>query len=333
MTARDQFLAERMSGLGGSDLGAVLGLSRFRTPLDVWMEKTGRAAPKESNLAMRFGTMAEAFVAAEYEAATGRRVEGYTKMLRHPDAPLIGHVDRLVVAHGEKMASHKGVIRTDRLLECKTAHPMALSGGDWGETGTDLVPPSYLIQCAAYMALTGCHTADLACLFGNAELRVYTIARDMELEAQLIEQARDWWTRHVMADVPPEPSTPDECRRLWPSHRVGKSLIVDVTVAKDVEALHACKAEIKAIEATAAEIETRVLTAFGDAEEISYMGRKLATWKANKAGQKTDWKAALVDFHCALNIGADDPLLQRAIATNTETKPGARVLRIASNKE
>jgi predicted phage-related endonuclease len=277
---------------------------------------------------MRFGSMAEKFVADEYTAATGRRVEGYTRMLRLGEGiPLIGHVDRLVIPEGAGAASIRktGEIRTDRLLECKTAHPMALSGGEWGDSGTDLVPPAYLVQCAAYLALTGCAVADLACLFGNQELRVYTIRRDLELEASLIEAATVWWNRHVVADVPPEPSTPDECRRLWPSHLSGKSLIVDLTVAKDIEALAACKAEIKQIETAASEIETRVLAAFGDAEEITYMGRKLASWKQNKPGQKTDWKA-LVHHHWPVPP-AD------LVEQFTTTTPGARVLRLAKQEQ
>lgn len=329
MTARDAFLAERQTGIGGSDLGAILGLSPYRTPLDVWLEKTGREPPQAANLAMRFGTMAEKFVAQEYEAATGRRVEGYTRMLRHAQAPLIGHVDRLVIPEGQGKASHKGIIRTDRLLECKTAHPMALHSADWGEAGTDLVPPAYLVQCALYLALTGCEVADLAALFGNQELRVYTIARDLELEASLIETATWWWQQHVVADVPPGPATPDECRRLWPAHRVGKHLIVDVLVAKDVEALAAAKEEIRQIERASAETETRVLAAFGDAEEISYMGRKLATWKQNKDTTKTDWKAAFDD----LAFYSDPEVVALTRDSHTETKPGARVLRLAKNQE
>ncbi len=64
----EAFHAERKDGLGGSDIGAILGMSKYRTPVDVWAEKTGRAAPAESNLAMRFGTYAEQFVAEEYTA-------------------------------------------------------------------------------------------------------------------------------------------------------------------------------------------------------------------------------------------------------------------------
>lgn len=102
------FHANRLTGLGGSDVGAILGMSKYRTPVDVWAEKTGRTAPIESSLAMRFGSFAEQFVADEYEAQTGNAVERYTAMLRHQSAPLIGHVDRLVIPEGQKKASHKG---------------------------------------------------------------------------------------------------------------------------------------------------------------------------------------------------------------------------------
>ncbi len=88
------FHADRLTGIGGSDLAAILGLSKWRSPYQVWLEKTGRSQPQAATLAMRYGIHNEGFVAKEYEAATGRKVERYTKMLRHPEAPLIGHIDR-----------------------------------------------------------------------------------------------------------------------------------------------------------------------------------------------------------------------------------------------
>ena len=63
---REQWLLQRRAGLGGSDIGAILGLSPFRTPVDVYLEKTGRAPANEETLQMRFGTYAEEFVAQEY---------------------------------------------------------------------------------------------------------------------------------------------------------------------------------------------------------------------------------------------------------------------------
>lgn len=325
------FHEERRQGIGGSDIGAILGLSKYRTPLQVWEEKTGRAQPHESNLSMRFGTMAERFVAEEYTSNTGRRVEGYTRMLRHHTVPLIGHPDRLVIPEGQKIAALRktGEIRTDRLLECKTSTPFALTHGEWGESGTDWVPPAYLMQCAAYMSLTGCDVADLACLFGNQELRVYTIARDMELEDYLLSEVDKWWNRHVISDVPPDPVNRDDCLRLWPAHKVGKSVIVDMQVANDIRALAATKAKIKALNELSEDFEARVMAAFGDAEEITHMGAKLATWKQNKSRRIIDWEKLAIQLNYDLGEHGYDNLESYAEDSgNVTIKPGARVLRI-----
>ena len=53
--SREDWLAERRNSLGGSDMGAVLGLNRWSSPYSVWAEKTGRLPPKEDSEAMRQG--------------------------------------------------------------------------------------------------------------------------------------------------------------------------------------------------------------------------------------------------------------------------------------
>ena len=42
MLINQDFSVDRTKYIGGSDIGAILGLSKFRTPLEVWMEKTGK---------------------------------------------------------------------------------------------------------------------------------------------------------------------------------------------------------------------------------------------------------------------------------------------------
>lgn len=321
MSTSADFHAERRTGLGGSDMGAVLGLNRYKTPLQVWQEKTGRAPPTPSSLPMRFGTFAEQFVAEEYTRLTGRQVERYTGLLRHPSAPLIGHVDRLVIPDGAKRASHKGQVRAKRLLECKTSNPFALNGGEWGESGTDLVPQSYLVQCSVYLALSGCEVADLACLFGNQEVRIYEVPRNPDLEGIITATAKDWWNRYVVADVPPPPSTADECRALYPSHKPG--LIVEATqqIAAAVKELIEVKSRIKLLEASEAEIEGKIMSALGEAETLTVDGNPVATWRQNKPSKKTDWKG-LAEY-----LG---PPAVSLVEQFSSENPGARVLRIKS---
>lgn len=120
---REEWLAERKTGIGGSDAAAVLGISPWRTPVDVWLDKTGRKQPGEETEAMRIGAELEDFVARRYVERTGRQVQRFNRMLRR--GCLLGNLDRLVVPDGEKVASHMGEVRTDTLLECKT------SSRDW----------------------------------------------------------------------------------------------------------------------------------------------------------------------------------------------------------
>jgi predicted phage-related endonuclease len=39
------WLKSRKAGVGGSDMSTILGLNAFKTPYDLWLEKTGRAEP------------------------------------------------------------------------------------------------------------------------------------------------------------------------------------------------------------------------------------------------------------------------------------------------
>ncbi|NCC28918.1 MAG: hypothetical protein EOM22_12450 [Gammaproteobacteria bacterium] len=330
MTA--DFHAERRTGLGGSDLGAILGLNPYRTPFAVWQEKTGRSEPFEGNLQTRFGTYAEEFVAREYSERTGRKVQRYTGMLRHPEAPIIGHIDRLVISDGAKVAAHRGEIRTDLGLEAKTAHALAASRGDeWGEDGTDQVPAAYLIQSAAYMALTGCPRWDLACLFGNSDFRIYHLSRDAELEAMLLDEASRWWRDHVVADVPPDPASEAEARQRWSRHTEGKAIELEGETAELLRRYASLKAQKRHLEREIQAARDALMPALADADQILINGSKVATYRANKPGSRIDWASMAQALMGEMDM--DEPARLDWQNDYTDITPGARVLRIAKTLE
>lgn len=288
---RTAWLENRRAGLGGSDIGAILGLSQYRTPVDVWMDKTGRSPGQDETLQMRFGSYAEEFVAQEYSRMTGLGVQRFTKMLHHPTAPLLGNIDRLVIPDGQKRASHQSEIRTDRLLECKTASAFsAYKPDEWGEAGSDAVPMSYLVQVATYRILTGCPHADLAVLFGNQEVRVYHLQHDMELEQMIVAKAGEWWDEHVLLDAPPPPVCDDDVRLLYPNS-APRTVEADDAVVRALAELRSTKAGIYALEEQADAAALLIKSAMGDADTLTWRGTTLATWKSAKASRKTDWKA------------------------------------------
>lgn len=324
------FHQERLSGLGGSDIGAILGLNPWRTPYQVFLEKIGEAAPFEGNLQTRFGTYAEEFVAREYCEQTGRQVQRFNPMLRHPTAPLIGHVDRLVIPEGAKRASYRQEIRTDLGLEAKTASAFATGrDSEWGDSGTDQVPDAYLTQSAVYMALTGCPHWDLAVLFGNQEFRIYHLARDLELEAMILDEASRFWIDHVLARNPPTPSSEAEARQRWPRHSEGLVLEADDALTVMLQHLADCKRRGKEVADEEQALKDLILPLLADADNVRRGEMSLATYRANKDSQRTDWQKVAT----FLRPLVDDAVYANILASYTTTTPGARVLRLAKDLE
>lgn len=305
-TTREDWLAERRTGIGGSDAAAILGISPWATPVTVWLDKTGRAAPKEETEAMRIGTELEAFVARRYEQETGRTVQRFNRMIHK--GCLLGNFDRLVVPDGGKVASHMGEVRTDTLLECKT------SSREWdGE-----VPLYYQVQVQHYMGLVPrlAH-ADVACLFlGRKRFEVFRVERDDVAIKKMFEILAAWWEEFVLGDKMPPPKNDEDCRLLWARSNPGKTVRATAEVAARLEAFAAAKAEERAAKEKAAAAMGDVCAFLGDAEILSdpATGRPLATWKSARDTPSTDWEAV------AKALGATDEL----VAAHTVQKAGAR---------
>ena len=310
---RDQWLNERKRGVGGSDVGKVLGVSDWGTAVDVWLEKTGRSAPVEQTEAMWFGNELEASVARRYAREAEVDVVRHNFMAFDDEAFLVGNIDRLVKLNGAGAPAHNGEVRTAVGLECKTS-----SQAPW-----DDVPLHYQAQVQTYMALhPSIQRFDVAASFyGFAKaFKVFAVPRDEEVIASIRERVKEFWLRHVVADVPPPPTCEEDCKAIWKASNPGRKVYASDVVVDAVKALKDFDARIKELEAGASEVKASIMAAMEDGEVlIGPDGAKLATWKSNKDSSKTDWEAI---------VKALDPP-KHLVAAWTTTKPGARVFRVA----
>ena len=184
----------RRTGIGGSDVAAVLGLHREERPIDVWLKKTGRAPEREETEPQRWGKLLEPTIALEYARRHDVELVGPLVTQRHPARPWhLYTIDRAVWARGAY----------ERVVEIKARGFWA--SRDYGDEGTDEVPAPDVCQTHWYMSGLGVDRSDLVALFNTWSLREFSIVRDAELEAELIERAGAWWQRHVVEDVEPEP--------------------------------------------------------------------------------------------------------------------------------
>jgi putative phage-type endonuclease len=286
MLINQDFSVDRSKYIGGSDIGAILGLSRFRSPLEVWMEKTGKEVKRLDSLPLRFGAYAEEFVASEYSRETGFDLIHDESIHIHPDYSFMSaHIDRFVL--------EKGTSSPTRILECKTANPFASS--DWGESGSDEVPMNYLCQSVWYMAITNINKVDLAVLFGNSDFRIYKIRRDLELESAILQKANLFWSECVIKNNPPPAQSEADCQALFSKGDPSKTIeakIETLALGKRLQLLHS---EIDIREEEISMIKQRIMSQMGEAETLMYQGKILATWKAPKPSFRLDSKRLEID--------------------------------------
>ena len=290
MLNNQDFTHNRASFLGGSDIGAILGVSKYRSAMDVWLEKTGKKVDTKNSFALRFGSFAESFIADEYALVTGEHLIEHPQGLIHPQHSFcVGHIDRFVLENKElPLFNSDDVLNAKKLLECKTANHF--SQGDWGEPGTDAIPLPYLSQCLWYLGITNLPEIDVAVLLGGSDLRVYTITRDLELESLMFEKAALFWAEHVQKDIPPKPQSINDCQALFQKSCSGKALEATSETLDLIRQLKALETQAHIEEAQIDTIKQQLMEAMADAEVITYLGKPVITWKAPKPSYRIDTK-------------------------------------------
>lgn len=275
--SRDEWLKARRLGIGGSDAAAVAGISRYRSPIDVFLDKTGDdLTEKEDNLQMKVGRGLEAFVAELWEEETGKKCARRNAILQHDDYDwMLANIDRWVV--GENAG-----------LEIKTGSSYVKDQWEGGK-----IPPEYELQCHHYMAVTGADRWYIACLIGNHDFVTRIIERDEETINYLIEVERIFWEYNVQGNHMPAPDGSDASAKalkmVYPEAEEGTTVDLDF-LAGDLDRLIEVKAMIKKLKDEESGLEQTIEGHMGEAE-TAWIGPKVVTWK-NRAGRVTvDTKA------------------------------------------
>lgn len=188
-TTKEEWHELRSKGLGGSDIGTILGLNPFKTTFQLWLEKTGQVELEDisDKIHIQIGNELEDLVARIFEQETGLKVQKDNKTHYHKDYPyLLANIDRKIV--GEKA-----------LLECKTTS--AFSKKQWED---DEVPASYLMQVQHYLNVLDYDYAYIAVIIGNNDFVYKKIERDDELISMYTDIATKFWLENVQKGIEPD---------------------------------------------------------------------------------------------------------------------------------
>ena len=298
--------------LGGSDIAAVMGMSRWKTPLKLWAEKTGKLPlPDLSDVeAVELGTDLEEFVAKKFTQKTGKAVRRSPKYYQHPDYPyMVTHVDRLVTG-------------TDELLECKTAS--FFKKDEWEN---DDIPQEYILQVMWYLGITGRKIGHIAVLIGGQSFKYKQIEFDSELFETMVEAAKEFW-QHVKDDTPPA-VMPDDDETLKDLYSEHTEVMIELypeneettqavqTFEDKVAYLQEVKGHIKNLQDEQKEIETAIKDIIKDNLGIK-TPKYVVSWKSQS---KTNFDTKLFK-----ELHSD---LYEEFSSTTSY----RVMRIKANKE
>ena len=264
--SREEWLKARKEGLGGSDISAIAGLNKWKSPVAVYLDKTGQAPDDEAGEAAYWGNVMEDIVAQEFTKRTGLKVRRKNAILRHAEYPwMLANVDRLLVGKKEG-------------LECKTASEYVK--GDWdGEE----IPAAYLLQIQHYMAVTGFKAWWVAVLIGGNKFHYQRIERDDEIIQYLIDIEKDFWLNHVKAEVPPafdgSDASVDLLKALYPQAEPNTEVNLPKGAETLIDALDAISMELEEAKQQKQEYENQLKDMLKD-YETGYAGERKVIWKS-----------------------------------------------------
>lgn len=251
--SREEWLKERKKGIGGSDASVILGFNPWKSPFELYIEKTSDEVREIDNEAIYWGNMLEDVVAQEFTRRTGKKVRRRNQMFVHPENEfMIANIDRDVV--GEKA-----------LLECKTTN--AFNSDAWeGEH----IPPAYICQLQHYMAVLGYEKAYIAVLIGGQKFVWKELERDDEFIDIMIQHEKDFWENHVLAGIPPEidgsSSATELLNKMYPQDN-GEIVMLNSDEAEMlIEAIESIKAEVKEKQTLQKEYENKLKLLIGEAQ-------------------------------------------------------------------
>lgn len=317
--SREEWLGLRTQIISGTDMAAILGKSKYQTPMQVYLQKRGLLDATPETAPMTWGRRMEAFIADDVADLLGVKLfePGF---YRHDTLHVGGTPDRL---------TEDGQL----LIEIKTAGPRAVN--DWGEPGTDEIPIPYLLQVHTYLGLTGCTDATVA-LLERATLRMslYHVQADAEFTGMLFNAAERFWVDHVEAGNPP-PIDASESTGAWLASRLAgrapSKVLLDAT--EDIETwasrLQKAQANLKVQTELEQEAKNHLMSLLAEVDGATGSFGKVA-WVRSKDRKSVGWQAIADEL--SLHV-PDRTVVTSILNKHTTMKPSTPYLKATWGKE
>ena len=272
---------DRSKFLGGSDVAAVLGLSPWKTPVQLWLQKTGQVEYEEVDPARqrRFdrGHKLEPFIiemGIDKLREQGHDVELIARNQRYidQDYPFLAcEIDAEIMVDGEPAN-----------VDAKSVHGFARNA--WGDEDTDEIPIYYAAQFAFGMGITGRKRCYTFALIGLDDVAIYPLDHDADTIADIRWRCIEFWEKCVIGGERPEVLSYDDAGILWPKDD-GTSVEATDDIAEAVADYDRLTYQRKQLDDLIDQRKIEIVEFMQPHATLTRAGKPIATWKSQTASR------------------------------------------------
>lgn len=291
LLAKPKPMPDRAGFLGGSDAAAVLGVSDWMTPLELFQKKTGTAPPEKPNPRLdsirRAGTELEPHILRLLLAKLrdqGLEVELLARNERYVDLqhPFLGcEIDFELRLTGVTQINGDDVTFDGEHIngDCKSSQ--GFWRWKWGAEGSDDVPIAYAAQFMHGLGITGRQWCIVAALIGLHDVAIFWVRNDPETIEAMRAKEVDFWENHVQTKLEPDPVKFSDIRALFPQDN-GKTYEATPEVADMVRQVEQLQKKVASAEEQIEALKVSIGEYMGDALRLTVQGRESVTFKTQR---------------------------------------------------
>lgn len=314
----EKWLELRTTGIGGSDVGAIMGMNKYASPLTIYLSKKNVEGFK-GNAATEWGHILEDPIRKKAAEELGIEIISVPGMYTSIDIPYMNanidglcHAENQVTIGGETIEGLGG-------FEIKTSS----RGEGFSE---DEIPDSYYCQVQHYMAVTNLPWFILTAFFLNTKrVRHYVIRRNDDfIYSNLLPAEKDFWENYVLTNNPPEPLGIDSESEYTANLNIADTVELDTETEDLIAQRMEVQQQIKDLEQKESALKDSILIKLS---ALSHSDSATAE-KVNGAGERFK-----LTYNLQKKISVDTDALKKSGLFDDYKKESAyRILRISEKK-
>jgi putative phage-type endonuclease len=273
----DEWWKLRSTGIGGSDVAGICGISPFSCPASVYLSKVApeEKAPEAEKEYQQWGNLLEPVIAKAYEQKVNKRWEKANGIYRSNESLFaLASPDGFSV---DSSQPKRGI------YEAKNVNHFMASEFDPEEKK---IPDYYMVQVQWYMYVMSLDWADLSVLIGGNQFRVIeNIKRDDVMIRYLLQICKKFWEENVLKRQLPaldgSKASSDLLKIMYPNSSTG-AIELSMDGKRYIDDLKALKADMKPLEERKVELENKIKGEMKNADTALYNTMPVCTWKTVK---------------------------------------------------